>query len=306
MSRHSMALYFRRPSVIVLQGPRQPKASTSVQQQFLRPLEPTDVVYTSLPSSFGKQFGPARMILQKREIQSGLLVKHSANNMSYSHPEASIAPPTMAIGHRHVSSPSSPGPESNLSCPVGRMQLGILPASQPHDSPYFQSNSRRLQHSCCSFLCPRRQVPSTQPLPVQAATLIKHMHANPALSTSWYSPRKLQPFQGVKEIARLGSCDLGPPPNHWTCMPTGSPPELYYKRDPYSSYQVTFSIVSKNQTSRSRLRNNITDTPQPAPLSPRGRLVVRDSFSSPPREVATIVSGTVSRHRTLYTMAPAS
>lgn len=42
----------------------------------------------------------------------------------------------------------------------------------------------------------------SRPASCKARRLIMHMHANPALGTGYYSPRKLHPFQGVKEIAR--------------------------------------------------------------------------------------------------------
>lgn len=88
------------------------------------------------------------------------------------------------------------------------------------------------------------------------------MHApSPALGTGYYRPRKLHSFQGVKEIARSWL----PPtwPISRAHLPTRATPELTTGRGPHCSYQVAFSIVPKNQTSYSPLRNNITDTSQP-------------------------------------------
>jgi hypothetical protein len=130
-----------------------------------------------------------------------------------------------------------------------------------------------------------------RPVSCKNRRLIMHMHANAALGTGYYCPRKLHPFQRRQRDREAWL------PSTWSTLPTPvlqGPPLNRLQTGQCCSYQVAFSIVPKSQTSYSRLRNNITDT------SPSGPSTVRSSFASPPRGLATVISGTVSRRVALH------
>lgn len=196
--RHSMALYFIHFIVITVQGFSPTKPTQARHHHLLHPW-----VYgqslPSKPSTFGKHFGQGHT---RRKFQKRLLVKHPASALFFSSPSsASIAP--FAVVRRKCFQPINGQSKDTRPCPSVVRKWGY------HRRPRRKSKHVPAALEHCASLGVQLQRPylvidncHSRQTSCKARRLIMHMHANPALGTGCYSPRKLQPFQGVKEIAR--------------------------------------------------------------------------------------------------------
>lgn len=195
--RHSMALYSRQCIVIAVRGLHQQRP-TSPPTGICAPGCPGSLGQSlpSKPSTFGKQFGQDHT---RSRFQKRLLVKHPASPLVFLPPSSASIDPLAAFRRKRFR-PISGWSKSTCPGPVYRIADGHLT-----DVPDARVNMQRQQLK--SFRPQPQRVHliaadcHCRPTRCKARRLIMHMHANPALGTGYYSPRKLHPFQGVKEIA---------------------------------------------------------------------------------------------------------
>lgn len=174
------------------------QANTGQRPPTFAPLGDHGQYLPSKPAAFGKQFGQDHT---RGKFQKRLLVKHPASVMFFfPHQRASPLPRPSA---GNVSSLSSARVKIlvlvGLSCAdrdltdVARRKSQHVPAAREHCASFrFQLQRRYLVINNCH----------SRQASCKARRLIMHLHANPALGTGCYSPRKLHPFQGVKGIAK--------------------------------------------------------------------------------------------------------
>lgn len=143
---------------------------------------------------------------------------------------------------------------------------------------YWQrsSNVSRLDSSCSGLIS---SSPTTILVPSQLqGQATNHAHARQCGTGDWLLlPKKASPLprrqRDREALAPFHLVHLAHLPNTLGCQ---GHPWTDHRRGPCCSYQVASSIVPKNRTTYSRLRNNITDTSPPyrLPRAPSATTVV--------------------------------